>query len=121
MNKSTWAMWLVLAALAGCSSNSSLYHDQPLVAKVDTGMSKAQVLQIGGEPGAQSDRTVVPGTCFDYMLTKPGQKQQPYMVSFDQAGKVDRTSFMTCAEWSNAQQKSRQTLPGMGGMGGSGY
>ncbi|MFJ4445360.1 osmotically-inducible lipoprotein OsmE [Pseudomonas sp. NPDC089422] len=121
MNKSTGALILMLSALAGCSSNSSIYHDQPLVAKVNNGMSKEQVLQIGGKPGAQSDRTVVPGTCFDYMLTKPGQKQQPYMVSFDQAGKVDKTSFMTCAEWSNAQQKSRQALPSMGGMGGSGY
>jgi osmotically inducible lipoprotein OsmE len=121
MNKSTCALCLVFAALSGCSSNSSTYHDLPLVANVDTGMSKAQVLQIGGKPGAESARTVVPGTCFDYMLTKPGQTQQPYMVSFDQAGKVDKTSFMTCAEWSNAQQKSRQTLPSMGGMGGSGY
>lgn len=120
MNKSTCALMLVLSALAGCSSHSSLYHDQPLVAKVATGMSKEQVLQIGGKPGAQSDRTVVPGTCFDYRLTN-GAEAQPYMVSFDQADKVDKTSFMTCAEWSNAQQKSRQTLPSMGGMGGSGY
>lgn len=120
MNKSTCAL-LILAALTGCSSNSSLYHDQPLVAKVTSGMSREQVLQIGGKPGAESDRTVVAGTCFDYMLTQPGQKQQPYMVSFDQAGKVDKTSFMTCAEWSNAQLKSRQALPSMGGMGGSGY
>ncbi|WP_313713163.1 osmotically-inducible lipoprotein OsmE [Pseudomonas sp.] len=121
MNKSTCALMLVLAALTGCSGNSSRYHDQPLVAKVDTGMSKAQVLQIGGKPSAESDRTAVPGTCFDYMLTQPGQKQQPYMVSFDQAGKVDKTSFMTCAEWSNAQHTSRQALPSMGGMGGAGY
>lgn len=121
MNKSTCALMLVLAALTGCSGNLSRYHDQPLVAKVDTGMSKAQVLQIGGKPSAESDRTAVPGTCFDYMLTQPGQKQQPYMVSFDQAGKVDKTSFMTCAEWSNAQHTSRQALPSMGGMGGAGY
>ncbi|WP_060507138.1 osmotically-inducible lipoprotein OsmE [Pseudomonas sp. NBRC 111124] len=121
MNKSTCALMFVLSALTGCSSNSSLYHDQPLVAQVATGMSKEQVLQIGGKPGAQSDRTAVPGTCFDYILTNPGRKQQPYMVSFDQADKVDKTSFMTCAEWSNAQQKSRQALPSMGGMGGSGY
>ena len=73
MNKSTCALMLVLAALTGCSGNLSRYHDQPLVAKVDTGMSKAQVLQIGGKPSAESDRTAVPGTCFDYMLTQPGQ------------------------------------------------
>jgi len=121
MNKSTCALMLGVSALTGCSTHSSLYHDQPLVAKVATGMSREQVLQIGGTPGAESDRTVVAGPCFDYLLSQPGQKRQPYMVSFDQAGKVDKTSFMTCAEWSNAQQKSRQALPSMGGMGGSGY
>lgn len=120
MNTSGYALLFALAALAACSSTASLYRDQPLVAKVDTGMSKEQVLQIGGKPQAQSDRTVVPGTCFDYTLVKAGQ-QQPYSVSFDQAGKVDKTAFMTCAEWSNAQRKVRQPPPSMGGASGSGY
>ncbi|MFV3291513.1 osmotically-inducible lipoprotein OsmE [Pseudomonas sp. NY11955] len=118
MNKPLLALLLALAALAACSSNSAQYQDQPLVAKVDTGMSKDQVLQIGGKPDAESDRTVVPGTCFDYMLTKAG-KRQPYSVSFDGNGKVDKTAFMSCAEWSNAQHKAR--LPSMGGSSGSGY
>lgn len=86
MNKSTCALMLAVSALTGCSTNSSFYHDQPLVAKVATGMSREQVLQIGGTPDAESNRTVVPGTCFDYLLSQPGQKRQPYMVSFDQAG-----------------------------------
>ncbi|BBH46212.1 hypothetical protein KU43P_26890 [Pseudomonas sp. KU43P] len=111
---------LALSALAGCSTNASLYHDNPLVSKVDTGMSKAQVVQIGGQPDAESARTVVAGSCFDYMLVKSGRKQ-PYSISFDGNGNVDKTTFMTCAEWSNAQHKARQPTPSMGGVGGSGY
>jgi len=118
MNKPLHALIVTLIALSACSSNSALYHDQPLVAKVENGMSKDQVMQIGGKPDAQSRRTVVPGTCFDYMLTK-ADNRQPYSVSFHGAGEVDNTAFMTCAEWSNAQRKAR--LPSMGGSSGSGY
>ncbi|MFJ4347781.1 osmotically-inducible lipoprotein OsmE [Pseudomonas sp. NPDC089401] len=120
MNTSTCALVLALSALAGCSSNTSMYRDQPLVAKVTPGMSKAQVEQIGGKPDAQSDRTVVPGSCYDYRLRQGGQ-EKPYSVSFDGRGKVDESSFMTCAEWSNTQARARQSLPSMGGMSGSGY
>ncbi|WP_144173045.1 osmotically-inducible lipoprotein OsmE [Pseudomonas sp. Kh13] len=118
MHKPFHALIFALIALSACSSNSALYHDQPLVAKVDTGMSKDQVVQIGGKPDAETARSVVPGTCFDYMLSK-ADNRQPYSVSFDGAGKVDNTAFMTCAEWSNAQRKTR--LPSMGGSSGSGY
>ncbi|HDS1817905.1 Osmotically-inducible lipoprotein E precursor [compost metagenome] len=120
MNTPTSTLLFALAALAGCSTPSSLYHDQPVVAKVETGMSKEHVLQVGGKPDAESERDVVPGTCFDYMLVKAG-KRQPYSVSFNSADKVDRTGFMTCAEWSNAQHKARQPATNMGGMGGAGY
>ncbi|HYQ54291.1 MAG TPA: osmotically-inducible lipoprotein OsmE [Pseudomonas sp.] len=120
MNKSTYALMFALSASAGCSTNASLYQDNPLVSQVKLGMSKDQVMQIGGKPAAESDRTVVPGTCFDYLLAKSGRKQ-PYNVSFDANGKVDKTDFMTCAEWSKAQYRARQPLPSMGGVGGSGY
>ncbi|MDZ3992230.1 osmotically-inducible lipoprotein OsmE [Pseudomonas sp. Teo4] len=120
MKTLTLALAMVLAAAVGCSSNSSLYQDQPLVSKVAEGMNKTQVVQIGGQPQSVSERTVVPGTCFDYTLVKSGQ-QQAYSVSFDEAGKVDKKSFMTCAQWSHAQQKSREPLNNMGGMGGAGY
>lgn len=115
MNKPLYALAAVLTALSGCNSNSQIYGQQPLVAKVETGMSKEQVQQIGGPPLSISDRTVEPGTCFDYKLTQAG-KQQPYNVSFDGRGKVDHTSFMTCAEWSNTQQKARE--PSRSGGGG---
>jgi len=118
MNKPLHALIFTLAALSACSSNTAQYQDQPLVAKVVNGMSQDQVMQIAGKPDAESDRTVVPGSCYDYMLSKAGNRQ-PYSVSFDGNGKVDKTAFMTCAEWSNAQHKAR--LPSMGGSSGSGY
>lgn len=114
MNRPLFTLVVALTALAGCSTNS-IYQDQPLVAKVDTGMSQEQVRQIGGQPRAVSDRTVEPGTCFDYRLTQAGH-QQPYNVSFDGRGMVDHKSFMTCAEWSHMQQKARE--PARSGGGG---
>ncbi|EJN16380.1 small protein A (tmRNA-binding) [Pseudomonas sp. GM78] len=115
MNKSLYTLATLITVLAGCSTDSQIYRDQPLVAKVETGMSKEQVEQIGGPPLSISNRTVEPGTCFDYNLTQPGH-QQRYNVSFDSRGRVDHTSFMTCAEWSNAQQKARE--PSRSGGGG---
>jgi hypothetical protein len=35
----------LVTVLAGCSTDSQVYQDQPLVAKVETGMSKATVPQ----------------------------------------------------------------------------
>ncbi|WP_237881676.1 osmotically-inducible lipoprotein OsmE [Pseudomonas sp. PGPR40] len=121
MNKRLCALIAVLAASGGCTTESHIYRDQPLVAKVETGMSKDQVQQIGGQPVSITKRTVEPGTCFDYKLIQAGH-QQPYNVSFDGKGKVDHKSFMTCAQWSRAQQKARDYYsPATGGMGGSGY
>lgn len=119
MNKPVFALVAVLSAAAGCSTNSHIYRDQPLVAKVETGMTKDQVQGIGGAPLSVSERTVKPGTCFDYMLTQSGQKQ-PFNVSFDETGKVDHKGFMTCDQWSRAQQQSTPPT-NMGGIGGAGY
>lgn len=116
MNTPLLALVVVLAATGGCSTDSHVYRDQPLVAKVETGMSKDQVQQIGGQPLTITERTVVPGTCFDYKLTQAGQ-QKPYNISFDDRGKVDHKSFMTCAEWSRAQQKAREPSRSTGGGG----
>ncbi|WPN32459.1 osmotically-inducible lipoprotein OsmE [Pseudomonas sp. P5_109] len=115
MNRPLFTLVVALTALAGCSTNS-IYQDQPLVAKVDTGMTQEQVRQIGGPPLAVSDRTVEPGTCFDYKLTH-ADHQQPYNVSFDGRGMVDHTSFMTCAEWSHTQLKAREPSRPSGGGG----
>lgn len=115
MNRPLFTLVVALTALAGCSTNS-IYQDQPLVAKVNTGMTQEQVRQIGGQPLTVSDRTVEPGTCFDYKLTQAGH-QQSYNVSFDGRGMVDHKSFMTCAEWSHMQQKAREPTR----SGGGGY
>lgn len=119
MNKTLCALIVALAAVGGCSTESRLYGDKPLVADVDTGMTKEQVLQIGGPPQLISERTVVAGTCFDYTLTQDGQKQA-YNVSFDAQGKVDHQSFLSCAEWSMRQQKSRNP-PRSKNKSGAGY
>ncbi|MDI3273435.1 outer membrane protein assembly factor BamE [Pseudomonas sp. AL03] len=66
MSKPIGALVVVLAASSGCSTESRIYRDRPLVAKVETGMSKDQVQQIGGQPLSITDRTAEPGTCFDY-------------------------------------------------------
>ena len=117
MNKALIVMIALLSAVAGCASDAHVYRNQPLVAQVETGMTQEQVRQIGGEPLSVSPRTVELGTCFDYVLTQAGHKQ-PFNVSFDGRGKVDHTSFITCAEWSHAQQKARAPGSGTGGMGG---
>ncbi|KPH01550.1 cell envelope protein SmpA [Pseudomonas sp. RIT-PI-q] len=115
MNKPLCALIVVLTAAGGCSTDSSVYRNQPLVAKVESGMSKEQVQQIGGQPLSVTDRTVEPGTCFDYKLTQAGQ-HKPFNVSFNGRGQVDHTSFMTCAEWSATQQRARE--PSRSGGGG---
>ncbi|SDY32458.1 osmotically-inducible lipoprotein OsmE [Pseudomonas sp. NFIX28] len=117
MNKTFIVMITLLSAVAGCTSDTLVYRDQPLVAKVETGMTQEQVRQIGGEPLSVSPRTVVPGTCFDYVLVQGGYKK-PFNVSFDSNGKVDHSSFLTCAEWSHAQQKARAPGSDTDGMGG---
>jgi osmotically inducible lipoprotein OsmE len=116
MNRPLCALIVVLTASGGCSTDSSVYRNQPLVAKVENGMSKDQVQQIGGQPLSITDRTVEPGTCFDYKLTQAG-KQKPFNVSFDSRGQVDHTSFMTCAEWSAVQRRAREPSR----TGGGGY
>lgn len=58
MNRPLFTLVVVLTALAGCSTNS-IYKDQPLVAKVDTGMTQEQVRQIGGQPLAVDRKSVV--------------------------------------------------------------
>lgn len=116
MNKPLCALIVVLTASGGCSTDSSVYRNQPLVAKVENGMSKDQVQQIGGQPLSVTARTVEPGTCFDYKLNQAGQ-QKPFNVSFDGRGQVDHTSFMTCAEWSAVQRRAREPSR----TGGGGY
>jgi len=118
MNKSVFALVITLAAGTGCATNSSVYQDLPLVSQVQPGMSKEQVLHIGGQPLSESERANGAGTCLDYMLAKQGQ-QQAYSINFNDANKVEGKNFATCAQASH--QNTRKALDNMGGAGGAGY
>lgn len=118
MNSSVYALIGLVAAVTGCASSTSVYHDLPLVSQVETGMSKERVMQVAGQPLSESARTDGAGTCLDYMLIKPGH-QQAYSVSLDNAGEVEKKSFSTCAE--AGHQSTRKALDNMGGVGGAGY
>ena len=102
-----------LALLIGCSGNVQnpvdriTYRDEPLVRDVETGMTQARVLSIGGEPSRATARTVVAGLCHDYILNRDG-KQQPYYVSFDSAGRVDGQGFLTCKQLEENQRNLRR-------------
>ncbi|EWC41034.1 osmotically-inducible lipoprotein OsmE [Stutzerimonas stutzeri] len=98
--------------LIGCSGNVQnpvdriTFRDEPLVRDVETGMSQAQVLAIGGEPSNASARKSAPGLCHDYILNRDG-KQQPYYVSFDASGRVDGQGFLTCTQLEENQRDLR--------------
>ncbi|MFV3380260.1 MULTISPECIES: osmotically-inducible lipoprotein OsmE [Pseudomonas] len=118
MKTSLLALTVLLAAGSGCTTNSSLYRDSPLVSQIEPGMSKAQVLQVGGQPLSTTERPKGAGTCFDYMLAHQGQ-QHAYSINFNTAGTVENKSFSTCAQ--AGPQNTRKALDNMGGAGGAGY
>lgn len=105
MDKRSLLVLLVLASLAGCASNTKVqnpvnfitFRNEPLVRDVDKGMTKEQVLRIGGPPSSTQRRANGLGNCNSYILAKDGQ-QQAFYVSFDSSGKVDGSGFMTCSE-----------------------
>lgn len=95
-----------LAAISGCIGNPLNYRDEPLVASVEKGMSRQQVLEIAGEPAMTRTRKAQPGTCFEYVLSHEGERQ-PYMVSFDNRNIVDHKDFRTCAFWDEQQENAQ--------------
>ncbi|KAF1071726.1 MAG: Osmotically-inducible putative lipoprotein OsmE [Pseudomonas citronellolis] len=115
MNKSILLGVAALAVLSGCSTSSTqvqnpvnlvTYRDEPLVRDVRDGMTKAEVLRIGGQPSTEQARAVNPGTCNSYILNKEG-REQPYYVSFDSQGKVDSTGFLSCSEFDRHQRDAK--------------
>lgn len=92
-----------LTFLSGCATHTQnpldrvTYRDEPLVKDVEEGMSRQQVLTVGGEPSSTVDRRMGRGTCHNYVLYREGQ-EQPYYVSFDSAGRVDGKGFLTCQQ-----------------------
>ena len=106
MKKLHVVMIATLAVVGGCFGNPVIYRDQPLVAEVQMGMSKRQVLEIGGEPALTVPRKAYPGTCFEYQFTHDGERQ-PYMVSFNAHDNVDHKDFRTCAFWDQQQEDDK--------------
>lgn len=104
-----------LTTLTACSTpQEQIYRDQPLVAKVSTGMSKQQVLDIGGQPVAVNHRTENPGSCLDYQLSQAGQRQA-YHISLDAREKVDHQGFTNCAGWEQREKANKERKESSGG------
>jgi osmotically inducible lipoprotein OsmE len=104
MYKKILAASCVLMTMVGCGSTTVqnpvdyvTYRDEPLVKRVEDGMTQQQVLAIGGEPSSRVQRKVNPGTCNNYVMTKDGH-QQVYHVSFNSDGRVNHKGFMTCEQ-----------------------
>ncbi|MFK8328679.1 osmotically-inducible lipoprotein OsmE [Pseudomonas sp. BJa5] len=106
MTKLCSVLFVALTTITGCIGNPSTYRDEPLVAKVEIGMSKGQVLAIAGPPVMTTTRKEYPGTCNDYLFTDKGERQ-PYFVSFDANDKVDHKDFRTCAFLEQEQQNAK--------------
>ncbi|AYC31254.1 osmotically-inducible lipoprotein OsmE [Pseudomonas cavernae] len=103
MYKQSIAVISLLAALTGCASKPEnpvdyvTYRDEPLVKQVEDGMTRQQVLSIGGPPSSEVRRNLQPGTCNNYVLNQDGH-QQVYYITFDSAGRVDSKGFMSCEQ-----------------------
>ncbi|WPC05845.1 osmotically-inducible lipoprotein OsmE [Pseudomonas benzenivorans] len=123
MHQQTLGVLALLSILSGCAGslgnpNAYLtYRDEPLVAQVARDMSKQQVLEIGGAPSGVMPRSVNPGSCHDYILTRDGQPQA-YHVSFDSAGRVDGKGFRTCTQMEDDERARARRPVGIGGGGG---
>jgi osmotically inducible lipoprotein OsmE len=103
----------VLATLGGCASHSEnpidylTFRHQPLVEQVKVGMTREQVLTLGGPASSERGRSQRPGSCNDYVLNHEG-KEQPYYVAFDANQRVEDKGFLTCKEMeTNQRDKNR--------------
>jgi len=103
----------VLAVLTGCAGKPENpvdhipFRNEPLVKQVEKDMTKATVLELGGPPSSEINRTVVPGTCNNYVLNKDG-KEQPYYVAFNSADRVESKGFLTCEQMEiNQRERAR--------------
>lgn len=108
MNTKNLALLLGVAVLAGCAGKNPVdrvtYRAEPLVKQVEHGMSKEQVLTLGGPPSSEFRRTAHAGTCNNYVLNHEG-KEQTYYVTFNAEGRVDGKGFTTCEEHDRQQRK----------------
>ncbi|WP_017937087.1 osmotically-inducible lipoprotein OsmE [Zestomonas thermotolerans] len=115
MPKSILLPLCLLGAVAGCAIKPEnpvdyyTFRNQPLVRQVEDGMSRQEVLRIGGTPSSEVPRQLHPGTCHNYILNEGGV-QQPYYVTFDSAGRVDGKGFMTCERHEANRRELEQKL-----------
>ncbi|WP_322977729.1 osmotically-inducible lipoprotein OsmE [Pseudomonas sp. C11] len=109
MYKRSLAVLTVAAVMSGCSTIENpvdyvTFRNEPLVKQVDHGMSKEQVLTLGGPPSSEVHNNVSGGTCNNYVLNVDGL-EQPYYVDFDVNGRVDSKGFMSCAQHQDNQRR----------------
>jgi|SRR5690606_27498190 len=102
MYKQTLAVLAVATAAAGCSTFENptdyvTFRNEPLVAQVQDGMSREQVLTLGGPPSGEVANTTTTGICYNYVLNVDGN-EQPYYVRFDGNDRVVSKGFMTCEQ-----------------------
>ncbi|MHA6495410.1 osmotically-inducible lipoprotein OsmE [Pseudomonas borbori] len=103
MYKQTLGVVCVMTVLAGCAGKPEnpidhvTFRNEPLVEHVEDGMTKERVLEIGGPASTEVQRSMLPGTCNNYVLNRDGH-QQTYHVSFDSNGRVDGKGFMSCEQ-----------------------
>lgn len=110
MNIKNLSLLSVFGVLAGCAGQNPVdritYRNEPLVQQIDHGMSKDQVLALGGPPSSEHRRTAHSGSCNNYVLNRDG-KEQTYYVSFNSDGRVDGKGFTTCEELDRQQLERR--------------
>ena len=110
MYKKSCLLLCTVAVIAGCAGKNPVdrvtYRHEPLVKQVEDGMTKQQVLTLGGPPSSEVKRTAHPGTCNNYVLNHEGH-EQTYYVSFDAEGRVESKGFTTCEAKDKEQNKLR--------------
>ncbi|WP_061239501.1 osmotically-inducible lipoprotein OsmE [Ectopseudomonas composti] len=109
MHKHSLALLTVAAVMSGCSTFENptdyvTFRNEPLVKQVDHGMTRDQVLTLGGPPSSEVRNSVTGGTCNNYVLNVDGV-EQPYYVDFDVNGRVDSKGFMSCEQHQDNQRR----------------
>lgn len=112
MYKQTLAALFVLTSVVGCAATPEnpvdhvTFRHEPLVKQVEDGMTKQQVLTIGGPPSTEIQRTDGAGTCNNYVLNRDGH-EQVYFVTFDRNDRVEDKGFLTCEQHATNNKETR--------------
>ena len=109
MHKHSLALLTAAAVVSGCSTFENptdyvTFRNEPLVKQVDHGMTRDQVLTLGGPPSSEVQNSVTGGTCNNYVLNVD-DVEQPYYVDFAPNDRVDSKGFMSCEQHQNNQRR----------------